>query len=267
MIRFFYIVLFASFCHSLDIEKPSIYKEQHINGWLMSEKLDGIRAIWNGKFFLSKNGNKIFAPKSFMKDFPPFYLDGELYTKRNDFENIQSIVLGKKPSKQWKQITYNIFEVPYSKGNFQTRLNKAHIWFKKHPNKHVKIIKQIPCKDKAHLDVFLQEIISKNGEGVIIKNPNLNYISSRSKTSLKVKKFFDMEGLIIGHNINNKNNQLKSLIIKLKDGTTFNLGGGFTKRERKSPPKIGETVTFKYYGFTKNNKPKFASFLRVRNKE
>ena len=32
-------------------------------------------------------------------------------------------------------------------------------------------------------------------------------------------------------------------------------------------PKIGDIVTFKYYDLTKNNKPKFASFLRIRNKE
>jgi DNA ligase-1 len=45
------------------------------------------------------------------------------------------------------------------------------------------------------------------------------------------------------------------------------LGGGFKKEDRLNPPKIGEFVTFKYYGFTKNGKPKFASFLRVREVE
>ena len=43
------------------------------------------------------------------KDFPPFPLDGELWTKRGDFENIQSIVLSKQESKDWENITYNIF--------------------------------------------------------------------------------------------------------------------------------------------------------------
>ena len=36
---------------------------------------------------------------------------------------------------------------------------------------------------------------------------------------------------------------------------------------KENPPKIGDIVTFKYYGLTKNNKPKFASFLRVRKEE
>ena len=59
----------------------------------------------------------------------------------------------------------------------------------------------------------------------------------------------------------------KSLNLKLKDGTIFKLGGGFSNKDRENPPKIGSYVTFKYYGLTKNNKPKFASFLRVREKE
>ncbi len=100
----------------------------------------------------------------------------------------------------------------------------------------------------------------------MIKNPNLEYFSGRSENILKVKTFFDDEALVIGHNFN-KEEKFKSLVLKLKNGTVFNLGGGFSLNDRKNPPKIGEIVTFKYYGFTKNNKPKFASFLRLRKTE
>ena len=74
-----------------------------------------------------------------------------------------------------------------------------------------------------------------------------------------------MEGQVIGHNYKDK--KFKSLKIKLEDGVVFNLGGGFSDKERLNPPKVGDIVTFKYYGFTKNDKPKFASFLRVRKEE
>ena len=50
----------------------------------MSEKLDGIRAYWDGVRLVSRGGKVIYAP--------PFALDGELWTKRSDFENISSIV-------------------------------------------------------------------------------------------------------------------------------------------------------------------------------
>jgi len=101
---------------------------------------------------------------------------------------------------------------------------------------------------------------------VIIKNPNLSYETGRTNNSLKVKEFLDDEGKVIAHNFN-KDGSFKSLKIELKNKTVFNLGGGFKKEDRLNPPKIGKFVTFKYYGLTKNGKPKFASFLRVREVE
>lgn len=88
----------------------------------------------------------------------------------------------------------------------------------------------------------------------------------RSQNILKVKKFLDDEGEVVSHNFN-KDGSFRSLNLKLKNGIVFKLGGGFSNKDRENPPKIGEFVTFKYYGFTKNSKPKFASFLRVRKKE
>ena len=65
---------------------------QDVRGWLMSEKLDGVRAYWDGQKLISRGGKIFSAPAWFIKDFPPFALDGELWSKRRDFENIVSIV-------------------------------------------------------------------------------------------------------------------------------------------------------------------------------
>ncbi|XPV69614.1 MAG: DNA ligase [Halarcobacter sp.] len=260
------VLLFLSiFAFAQEIQKPMVYKgDENIQEWLMSEKLDGIRAYWNGKELLTRKGKKIYPPKWFIKNFPKFELDGELWSKRSDFENIQSIVMDKTPSKKWENISYNIFEVPHAKGNFKQRLQKIKQWFEKNKNPKVVIIKQIKIKNKNHLDKFLKDIISKGGEGVIIKNPLPSYESGRSANILKVKKFQDMEGEVVAINISKKTKVLKSLVVKLKNGIKFNLGIGFSKNQRENPPKIGSIVTFKYYGFTKKGKPKFASFLHLR---
>ena len=261
------LFLFINFAFALNLQKPSNYKDSiDISNWYMSEKLDGIRAYWDGKELFSKNKNKIFAPSWFTKDFPPFPLDGELWTKRGDFENIQSIVLSQQESQNWESVTYNIFEIPNANGNFKTRLDFLENYLKKNPNRYIKIIPQIVCKDKNHLNKFLKELLENGAEGVIIKNPNLSYETGRTNNALKVKEFLDDEGKVIAHNFN-KDGSFKSLKIELKNKTVFNLGGGFKKEDRLNPPKIGEFVTFKYYGFTKNGKPKFASFLRVREVE
>lgn len=265
------VIVLQVFSYALDLQKPKTYeKSNEIKGWMMSEKLDGIRAYWNGKNLISKNANIIHAPLWFTKDFPNFPLDGELWTKRADFENIQSIVLDKTPSKNWEQITYNIFEVPNTKGDFLKRLDKIKTWQKRNKNKYIKVIKQIKCKDKDHLNNYLEKLVNLKAEGIILKNPSLEYFTGRSKNILKVKKFKDMEGEVIG--INYKTNEFnkkvfKSLVLKLKNAVVFNLGNGFSKEEKINHPKIADIVTFKYYNFTRFGKPKFASFLRVREDE
>lgn len=254
----------------LPLQKPVVYcGEENIQGWYMSEKLDGIRGYWNGKQLLTRKGNIINAPKWFTNNFPPFELDGELWSKRNNFEFIQSTVLKKTASDSWKKITYNIFEVPNQKGEFKQRLKKAESWFKSNKNSHVKIIPQIVCKGKKDLDEFLNSIESMGGEGVIIKDPHKPYHTGKKPFILKYKSFKAMEGIVISINKGKGKykNMMGSLGIKLENGVTFNLGTGFSDLERKNPPKLNSTIRFKYYGFTKNKIPKFPSFLHVREKQ
>ena len=54
-------------------------------GWLMSEKLDGVRCYWNGKDMYTRTGKPFYAPKSFTDRLPKMALDGELWTDRDDF--------------------------------------------------------------------------------------------------------------------------------------------------------------------------------------
>lgn len=270
MIKFllFVIVTFA-YGHKLQLQKPKVYTDQNITGWLMSEKLDGIRGYWNGKEMLSKSGYPINTSANFIKHFPPFPLDGEIWYKRASFEKIQSIALDTHPTKGWEKLTYNIFEVPYAEGNFTLRLQKAKSWFKKHPNKHINFIKQHYCHNKEELMHFLKRIETLGGEGVVVKNPTLDYFSGRSSSILKVKSFRDDEATVKGYNPGKGkyHGMMGSLHVQLKNGVEFNLGGGFTVEERLSPPAIGSLITFKYFGWTKNHKPKFASFMRERSQK
>ncbi len=249
------------------LQKPVAYQGNEIvTGWLMSEKLDGIRGYWDGKKLLTRQGKKITPPAWFTQNFPPFELDGELWSGRSQFELIQSIVLDQIPSDDWVKITYNLFEVPGVEGDFLVRLKKAQDWFSRHPSKYVKFIPQVPCKGKPHLDTFLGEIEALGGEGVIVKDPGQPYHTGRSPHVLKVKNFSDMEGVVIAvHPGKGKfTGKMGSLSIRLASGIQFKIGTGFSNKERVTPPEIGEIITFKHYGFTHSGKPRFASFLRVR---
>ena len=241
--------------------------EEEITGWYMSEKLDGIRGIWTGSALITRKGNPIYPPPWFTRNLPPFELDGELWSKRGDFNFIQSTVMDKTPSDDWGKITYQIFEVPHAPGNFPRRLAKAEAWLTSHPDTPVHIIPQIPCAGPDHLSQFMAEITSKGGEGLMVKDPDLPYHTGSSPYFLKVKQTSDMDGVVIKINGGEGKYQemMGSLRIELKDGTTFKLGTGFTDEERRNPPSIGTVVTFRHHGFTEAGIPRFASYLSIRD--
>lgn len=267
-----------------------VYKDQNLSGWVMSEKYDGVRAIWDGKNLKSRNNLKFNQPSFWSADFPPFWLDGEIYTKRGDFERISSIVAS--TDERWKEIVYLIFDVPNAKGDLFERLAVLQDYLNKHQNlkNRIKIIEQIPIKSRAHAFSFLDEISNANGEGVVLRNPKANYENTRSKNILKLKKFYDAECEITA--INEGKGKLKGrlgfvLCKDLKSKLSFKIGSGFSDDERalcddfgiksteqnktqaiKSAPKclkIGDIITYKYQNLTKNKKPRFPVFLRIRN--
>ncbi len=238
------------------------YSDENITGWYMSEKLDGIRAYWDGKQLLTRNGNSIYAPEYFTKDLPLFELDGELWSKRADFENISSIVRDKIPLDKWKEIKYCIFEVPNAEGNLSIRLAKA----KKYKGDYLKVMQQIRVKSREHLQIFLKEVEEKSGEGIVVRDGSVGYINKRTSKALKVKTFHDMECQVINiHEGRGKyEGMMGSLTCRLDNNTTFKIGSGFSDKVRQNPPNFGSIITFKYKEFTKYGKPKFASFMRER---
>jgi len=261
------LLLFLPFI--LWAQKPNLlllktYTDQNVSGWYMSEKLDGIRAYWNGKQLLSRGGKVIHAPKWFTKNYPSFELDGELWSKRGDFENISSIVRDIVPSEKWKEIKYYIFEVPNAKGGLLERLERAGPY----ESQTLKILEQIRVKDRADLERYLKSVEVKGGEGVVVRDGDAFYIAKRTSKALKVKTFLDDECEVIAHTKGKGKykGELGALVCRLKNGVVFKIGSGFSDKERKSPPHIGDIVTFKYKELTKYKKPRFPVFLRIRFK-
>ena len=70
------------------------YDNRDVRGWWWSEKLDGIRAIWNGKNLVTRNNNIINCPSSWLSTLPKdLAFDGELYIARGKFNKTVSILL------------------------------------------------------------------------------------------------------------------------------------------------------------------------------
>ena len=237
-----------------------------VKNWFMSEKLDGVRAYWDGHALYSRSGRRFAVPDWFIEDFPDFELDGELWTKRSDFEHIVSIVNQQNVHEGWKEIRYQIFEVPNAQGNFPQRLDKIKQFLKKYPILFIKVIPQQICKGKTHLQSFLQEIDQLGGEGVVVRNPEVHYHTGRSATALKVKRFQDAECKVTGYKAGKgKYSGLTgALYCQMDNNRIIRIGSGLSNKERENPPAIGSIITYQYNGFTSKGNPRFPVYLRIR---
>ncbi|WGE42200.1 DNA ligase [Actinobacillus equuli] len=264
-------VLFILLCFSTSLfaKTPDLmllgqYRDQDINGWVMSEKLDGVRGYWDGKQLISRQGNPLAPPNYFIKDFPPFAVDGELFSERGKFEEISSTVRASEP-KGWYKLKLYVFDVPNADGNLFERLTKLKNYLSQHPTPYIQIIEQIPIQDKAHLMQFYQQVLDQYGEGVVVRNPNTAYIKGRSAQILKLKPVLDEECTVIAHH-NGKGkyrNKLGAITCENQRGR-FRIGSGFKDKDRENPPPIGSLITYKYRGITEKGKPRFATFFRQR---
>lgn len=252
------------FAKPLDLMLLGQYKDQDITGWVMSEKLDGVRGFWNGKQLLSRQGYPLNPPDYFIQHFPPFSIDGELFSERGKFEEISAIVRSAEP-KGWYKLKLYVFDVPNATGNLFERLESLQQYLNRHPTPHIEIIPQIPIQDKVHLQQFYQDILSKGGEGVVVRNPQTAYIQGRSAQILKIKPVLDEECTVIAHHKGKGKYADKLGAISCENHRgRFRIGSGFKDKERENPPPIGSIITYKYRGLTESGKPRFATFLRQR---
>jgi DNA ligase 1 len=110
------------------------FDSQIIIGWYCSEKLDGMRAFWDGGIsqgvltdlipwttqrgmlatgLWSRYGKVIHAPEWFTEQLPRTRcLDGELWAGYNRFQDVMSICKQYHPDNRWHEVRYMVFDSP-----------------------------------------------------------------------------------------------------------------------------------------------------------
>ncbi len=244
------------------------YKGQvDLTQYWVSEKLDGVRAYWNGQQFISRQGNPYSAPSWFTKDFPKQVLDGELWLGRGQFQSLLSIVRKKQAiDGEWQQVRFFVFDLPQVKKSFSQRLIKLQQLVSSSNSPYLKLVNQYKITNDSALQQQLDKIVVMGGEGLMLHRADALYHVGRNDDLLKVKPYFDAEAIVIAH-IAGKGKytgMMGSLLVETHDRLQFRIGSGFTDLQRSKPPKIGKTITFTYHGKTQKGIPKFASFLRIR---
>ncbi|MEZ4238821.1 MAG: DNA ligase [Myxococcota bacterium] len=235
-------------------------------GWWVSEKLDGVRAYWDGTQFLSRNGNRFVAPDWFTEGLPDHPLDGELWGGRKRFQETVSVVRSVSAGERWRELSFLVFDSPAHGGTFEERIASLETLLGGGGAPYAKALDHDTVRDIEHLREELARVEALGGEGVMLRQPGSRYVPGRSSTLLKVKSFFDAEGVVIDHvaGAGRHRGRLGSLLVEAADGTRFNVGTGFSDREREAPPEIGAVVTYRYQELTKAGVPRFPSYVGVR---
>lgn len=252
------------------VQLANVYDQDNvsdISNYLVSEKYDGVRAIWTGELLLTRQGNPISAPEWFTAPLPAVWLDGELWTQRQDFDALSGIVRTQTPDdKLWREVSYMVFDMPDADLPFEQRYNNYSRLVEQINADHIQAVNQQRFDSNHALSEHLQALVEKGAEGLMLHLATATHRASRSDALLKLKPYFDDEAKVIAHlpGQGKYTGMLGALRVKNQQGIEFSIGTGFTDVERANPPPIGSIITYKYHGFTKNGVPRFASFLRIR---
>ncbi|TXC65941.1 DNA ligase [Piscinibacter aquaticus] len=236
-------------------------------GWLVSEKLDGVRAAWDGRQLRFRSGRVVAAPAWFLAQLPRTPLDGELWLDRGRFDEVSSLVRRDEPDDTgWRELRYMLFELPGAPGSFAERARVLRQIADAAAVPGLQAVPQHAVRDRAALRRWLDLVLEEGGEGLMLHRADAPYLVGRSPALLKLKPTQDAEATVLAHlpGRGRHAGRLGALRVRGDDGVVFDLGTGFTDAEREQPPSRGSRVTFAYRGRTPQGVPRFASFVRRR---
>ena len=261
----------------------------------------------------SRTGKVIHAPDWWLNHLPDFPLDGELFLGRGKFQSTYSIVAKYTPTKDWDLIDYRIFDSPpyhtfltprtikvrdyefqvengcgYPDDGVKTTWTFEMVWGwlqrQQFENEVVQLTEQIRLPfdhfDAVKvMDQFLDLIVTKGGEGVILRKAVSFWVTQRSHSLLKHKPYHDAEATVLGYKFGEGKYEgmMGSLILKSENDKIFKISG-FTDVERVIPGAlgpgqevyegnhplfpIGSRVTYKYRELSDDGVPKEPRYFR-----
>ncbi|HEY8856206.1 MAG TPA: DNA ligase [Rugosibacter sp.] len=237
-------------------------------GFWVSEKLDGVRALWDGHQLRFRSGRIVPAPDWFTAALPAQPLDGELWLGRGTFEALSAIVRKASPvDAEWHQVRYMIFELPDVSGNFSRRVEQMPVVTAQAKIPWLQAVPQFQVVNVAQLMTRYREVIAGGGEGLMLHRADAVYHTGRSDDLLKLKPAEDAEAVIIGYLPGKGRNtgRVGALLVENAEGKRFRIGSGLSDRVRRHPPVLGTTITYRYQQLSKQGIPRFPRYWRVRD--
>lgn len=233
----------------------------------VSEKYDGLRAVWDGQRLRTRGGETIVAPAWFTAGWPAESMDGELWAGRGRFEEALSTIRQQAPSEEaWRRVRFMVFDLPNHPGPFSDRITTYHGLVSRIDQPWVRAVTQERVASHAALMARLDRLVKDGGEGLMLHRGDAPYRGIRSDDLLKVKTHDDAEARVVARlpGQGRHAGRMGALLVETPKGLRFRLGTGFTDTQREQPPAVGEWVTYRFRGVNASGVPRFASFVRVR---
>ncbi|WFC96284.1 hypothetical protein MBRA1_002941 [Malassezia brasiliensis] len=248
--------------------KYETYDPTHM--WI-SEKLDGVRALWDGRQLWSRRGKVWNAPAWFLAQLPPnLSLDGELWIGRGQFEYTSGVCRSNRQD-DWKHVQYMVFDTPgWPDEPVEARWDRLRMHFPSLSSDEMQtpprvcplalltqpagvyFVEQVQCTGQAHLEAVLQHVLACGGEGTVL---------------YKLKPTHDAEARVLGYE--EGQNQCAGLVGSLLCETLtdppsrFKVGSGLTDTLRRDPPAIGTLISFQYGSLGTQGVPRFPRYRGV----
>jgi DNA ligase 1 len=235
-------------------------------GYLISEKLDGVRALWDGTQLRFRSGGLIPAPSWFTAKLPATPLDGELWMGRGQFDALSGAVRQQQPDDAlWRSIRYMVFDQPAGTASFSERLAELRQAVASAAWPQLVAVEHFTLDNSAQLAAKLTEVVAAGGEGLVLHHAQSRLANPHNDQLYKLKPLYDAEATVVGHTAGHGKYQgmLGALEVQTDDGQRFKIGTGLSDAQRQSPPAIGSRVTYSYQGLTPSGKPRFARFVRL----
>lgn len=240
-------------------------------GFWLSEKLDGVRAWWNGERMYARSGRAWNPPQWFLDRLPKnLHIDGELWAKRDAFDATSGICR-RSDSDGWRTINFMAFDVTNLPLLYEERLRELK---KQLPDGErtpdevqdsrmgglICVLPAVRCTDKAHFDRLMQQIVEKGGEGLMLREPRSAYEVGRSRTLYKHKFWYDAEGVVIGHEWGQGEHKgrMGAARVRMENGHIISVGSGFSHAQRDSfQPPVGTIIRYRFQELSHDGFPRF----------
>lgn len=239
-------------------------------GFLISEKFDGVRAVWRNRQLRFRSGRRIHAPDWFVQALPDHPLDGELWLDHGRFDRLSGVVRQQRPDNAaWLAVRYLVFDAPGLPQGFESRWQALQAVIAGAKAPWLIRVAQFRMDSVQALQQRLDAVVQSGGEGLVLHQADALWQAGRSEALFKLKPEPDDDALVVGYQPGQGRlaGLTGALLVETPQGVRFALGSGLTDALRRVPPPLGSWVTYRYRERTPKGLPRFATFVRMRPPE